>query len=107
MKYTMELMMKKGNGLKKILVGLVSVIAVSSMANYAINDYQNNIILSQCIESKKAALDEVYTGISNDYEGIKSPVLRNDLDKAYNRKLEELRAFLVSNKETQLIECQR
>ncbi|HCE3702289.1 TPA: hypothetical protein NG682_000977 [Vibrio parahaemolyticus] len=99
--------MKKGNGLKKILVGLVSVIAVSSMANYAINDYQNNIILSQCIESKKAALDEVYTGISNDYEGIKSPVLRNDLDKAYNRKLEELRAFLVSNKETQLIECQR
>ncbi|WP_031780310.1 hypothetical protein [Vibrio diabolicus] len=99
--------MKKGNGLKKILVGLVSVIAVSSMANYAINDYQNNIILSQCIESKKAALDEVYTGISNDYEGIKSPVLRNDLDKAYNRKLEELRAFLVSSKETQLIECQR
>ncbi|MDF5052689.1 hypothetical protein [Vibrio parahaemolyticus] len=99
--------MKKGNGLKKILVGLVSVIAVSSMANYAFNDYQNNIILSECIESKKAALDEVYTGISNDYEGIKSPVLRNDLDRAYNRKLEELRAFLVSSKETQLIECKR
>lgn len=107
MKYSMELMMKKGNGLKKILVGLVSVIAVSSMANYAINDYQNNIILSECIESKKAALDEVYSAISNDYEGIKSPVLRNDLDKAYNRKLEELRAFLVSSKETQLIECKR
>lgn len=99
--------MKNTNGLKKVLVGLVSVIAVSSMANYAMNDYKNNIILSECIESKKAALDEVYTGISNDYEGIKSPVLRNDLDRAYNRKLEELRAFLVSSKETQLIECKR
>ncbi|NMS06426.1 hypothetical protein HKB36_25860 [Vibrio parahaemolyticus] len=103
----MELMMKNKNGLKKILVGLVSVFIAGSMASYAIDDYQNNIILSECIESKKAAVDEVYSAISNDYEGIKSPVLRNDLDKAYNKQLEELRAFLVSSKETQLIECQR
>ncbi|MDF5453509.1 hypothetical protein P3673_06575 [Vibrio parahaemolyticus] len=100
-------MMKNKNGLKKILVGLVSVFIAGSMASYAIDDYQNNIILSECIESKKAAVDEVYSAISNDYEGIKSPVLRNDLDKAYNKQLEELRAFLVSSKETQLIECQR
>ncbi|WP_169573252.1 hypothetical protein [Vibrio parahaemolyticus] len=99
--------MKNKNGLKKILVGLVSVFIAGSMASYAIDDYQNNIILSECIESKKAAVDEVYSAISNDYEGIKSPVLRNDLDKAYNKQLEELRAFLVSSKETQLIECQR
>ncbi|MGY6414866.1 hypothetical protein ACXIUU_12050 [Vibrio parahaemolyticus] len=103
----MELMMKNKNGLKKVLAGLVSVFIAGSMASYAIDDYQNNIILSECIESKKAAVDEVYSAISNDYEGIKSPVLRNDLDKAYNKKLEELRAFLVSSKETQLIECQR
>ncbi|MDW1975684.1 hypothetical protein [Vibrio sp. Vb1980] len=100
-------MMKNKNGLKKVLVGLVSVFIAGSMASYAIDDYQNNIILSECIKSKKAALDEVYTGISNDYEGIKSPVLRNDLDRAYNKQLEELKAFLVSSKETQLIECQR
>ncbi|HHY0394812.1 TPA: hypothetical protein ACVU4H_001251 [Vibrio parahaemolyticus] len=99
--------MKNKNGLKKVLVGLVSVFIAGSMASYAIDDYQNNIILSECIESKKAAVDEVYSAISNDYEGIKSPVLRNDLDKAYNKQLEELRAFLVSSKETQLIECQR
>ncbi|PMH40111.1 hypothetical protein BCU69_16580 [Vibrio cyclitrophicus] len=99
--------MKNKNGLKKVLAGLVSVFIAGSMASYAIDDYQNNIILSECIESKKAAVDEVYSAISNDYEGIKSPVLRNDLDKAYNKKLEELRAFLVSSKETQLIECQR
>ncbi|HAS6065978.1 TPA: hypothetical protein I7114_04515 [Vibrio vulnificus] len=102
--------MKNTNGSKKVLVGLVSVFIAGSMASYAsyaIDDYQNNIILSECIESKKAAVDEVYSAISNDYEGIKSPVLRNDIDKAYNRKLEELKAFLVSSKETQLIECKR
>lgn len=99
--------MKNKNGSKKVLVGLVSVFIAGSMASYAINDYQNNIILSECIENKKAAVDEVYSAISNDYEGIKSPVLRNDIDKAYIRKLEELKAFLVSSKETQLYVCKR
>ncbi|WP_373942853.1 hypothetical protein L0991_03625 [Vibrio chagasii] len=93
--------------MKKIVIGTVLTICCLVAASTVIEIHSELIVLKACVFEKKVHLDQSYNAIADNYQGISSPVLRNRLDKNYNRQVAEYNEFLMLGRAEQIKECKQ
>lgn len=60
-------------------------------------EYKDSLVL-ECVTQKAVELNKIYEGISNNYNNVSDPVLRNRIDKSYNQKRKDLQDLINSSR---------
>ncbi|EMF8846242.1 hypothetical protein V4T68_002837 [Vibrio parahaemolyticus] len=84
---------------------IIAVIAIAGMALGAKSltewklelEFKDSLVL-ECVTQKADELNKIYEGISNNYNDVSDPVLRNRIDKSYNQKRKDLQDLISSSR---------
>ncbi|CAH1558342.1 hypothetical protein THF1C08_100079 [Vibrio jasicida] len=76
---------------------IIAVIAIAGIALSAksLNEWKLEL---ECVTQKADELNKIYEGISNNYNNVSDPVLRNRIDKSYNQKRKDLQDLINSSR---------
>ncbi|NOH30999.1 hypothetical protein [Vibrio mediterranei] len=76
---------------------IIAVIALAGIALGAksLNEWKLEL---ECVTQKADELNKIYEGISNNYNNVSDPVLRNRIDKSYNQKRKDLQELINSSR---------
>lgn len=84
---------------------IIAVIAIAGIALGAKSlnewklelEFKDSLVL-ECVTQKADELNKIYEGISNNYNNVSDPVLRNRIDKSYNQKRKDLQDLINSSR---------